>query len=305
MVSPYIQSKADEDFSKARNKALFNDISHLLNPEEATLISFSDIRKLLKPEGEVYKGMMPVPVNLIVGSEGRYKDFDNHFFPKSNHLKERWENIDIAHYQDIALPPITVYEVGGLYFVRDGNHRVSVAKSKGFEMIDADVISIQSEIKLKSGSSREDILKQVIKYEKGMFYAETVFGDITDYWCLNFTTCGMYDLIYNHILIHKYYINMDKEKEIPFEEAVLSWFKNVYMPVIQSIRRNNVMHYFPKRTESDLYVFVIKYWDALKKRFGDYFSLDEAAKTFKKVYGKTFFDTIRNFFEKIRMKNAK
>ena len=66
-----------------------------------------------------------------------------------------------------------MYEIGGLYFVRDGNHRVSVAKSRGCEMIDAEVISLQSEIKLKAGMSKNKILKTVVEYEKREFYSET------------------------------------------------------------------------------------------------------------------------------------
>ena len=204
MARTYLSTQTDDDFNKARNKALFNEIQHFLNPEEATLISFSDMKKLLKPRNEVYKGMQVVPVSLIVGSEGRFKDFDNHFFPKSNFLKSRWEHVDMAHLQDISLPPITLYELGGLYFVRDGNHRVSVAKLQGVENIDAEVVSLQSEIKLKPGSTKEQMIKQVIDYEKRVFYNETNFGDITDYWCLDFSTPGQYDIIYNHILIHKY-----------------------------------------------------------------------------------------------------
>ena len=76
-----LSSQTDEDFLKARNKALFNEVQHFLKPDEASLISFSDIKKILKPSNEVYKGMQVIPVNLIVGSEGRYRDFDNHFFP--------------------------------------------------------------------------------------------------------------------------------------------------------------------------------------------------------------------------------
>ena len=112
MSRTYLPSQTEEDFTKARNKALFNEIQHFLNPEEATLISFSDIKKLLKPKNEVYKGMQVVPINLIVGSEGRYQDFDNHFFPKNNFLKSRWERVDLAHLQDITLPPISLYELG-------------------------------------------------------------------------------------------------------------------------------------------------------------------------------------------------
>lgn len=304
MSTHYLSSQTDDDFSKARNKALFNEIQHLLTPEEASLISFSDIKKLLKPENEVYKGMQVIPINLIVGSEGRYNDFDNHFFPKSNFLRTRWEKVDMAHYQDVTLPPINVYELGGLYFVRDGNHRVSVAKAKGIEYIDAEVVCLQSEIKLKPGSTRSDMEKQVLNYEKRVFYNETNFGDITDYWCLDFSTPGQYDVIYNHILIHKYYINMDKDKEIPFESAVVSWFLNVYLPVIKIIDSHKIMKSFQKRTKSDLYVFFIKYWDDLKQKFGNDFPLDQAAEDFKKTYAKRKkpFEIIKNHIAKMSMK---
>ena len=72
MENGLLVTETNEDFSKARNKALFNEIQHFLNPDEATLISFSDIKKLLKPKNETYLGMKTVPVNLIVGSESGF-----------------------------------------------------------------------------------------------------------------------------------------------------------------------------------------------------------------------------------------
>lgn len=303
MSQSFLSSQTDDDFSKAHNKALFNEIQHLLNPEEAKLISLQDIKTLLKPKNEVYKGMEVIPVKLIVGSEGRYSDFDNHFFPKSNFLKNRWERVDMAHYQDIILPAISVYELGGLYFVRDGNHRVSVAKAKGIENIDADVVSLQTEIKLKPGSTKQQMIKQVIEYEKRIFYMETNFGDLTDYWCLDFSTPGQYDVIYNHILVHKYYINTTKAEEIPMEEAILSWFKNVYLPVVNVILKRKIIKKFGKRTICDLYVFIIKYWDELKQKFGNEFPLEDAVKDFTKEYGKlSFTRKIKNFLQRRKMK---
>lgn len=278
--------QTEDDFYKARHKALFNEIQHLLNPNEATLISFSDIKELLRPKNEVYKGLQTIPVNLIVGSEGRYEDFDNRFFPKSMHLKNRWENIDRAHMQDVILPSISLYELGGVYFVRDGNHRVSVAKSKGIEFIDAEVVSLQSEIKLHSGDSLKKMKKQVIEYEKRVFYSETGFGDATDFWCLDFSTPGQYDVIYNHILTHKYYLNMNQSEEIDMVQAMISWFSTVYLPVVQIIDKHHIMKFFKKRTKSDLYVWMIKYWDDLKKKFGSDFSLEDITDSFLKEYGK-------------------
>ncbi|MBQ5401032.1 MAG: transcriptional regulator [Treponema sp.] len=302
MAQSLISSQTDEDFNKARNKALINEIQHLLNPEEATLISFTDIKMMLRPKNEVYKGMQVVPIKLIVGSEGRYKDFDNHFFPKSNFLKARWERVDSAVLQSITLPPISLYEAGGLFFVRDGNHRVSVAKMKGQEYIDAEVVSLQSEIKLKPSTSKKNILKQVLNYEKRVFYSETNFGDITDYWCLDFTTPGQYDVIYNHIITHRYYINMDKTEEIPFEDAALSWFTNVYLPVKQALEANHIKRIFRHRTVSDMYIYLIKYWDELKQKFGNDFTLEAAVKDFKKEYSKNRpFSKIKNLFAKKKM----
>ncbi len=297
-----IITQSENDFLKARNKALFNELQHFLNPEESKLLSFSQVKDLLKPKGEVYMGMQVVPVALIAGSEGRYHDFDNHFFPRNMHLKRRWESIDRAHLTDVILPPIVLYEIGGLYFVRDGNHRVSVAKAQGIENIDAEVISLKSEIKLKPGWSEKRIMKQVIQYEKRVFYTETSFGDITDCWNIDFSTPGQYDVLYQHILIHKYYINQDKEEEISMEDAIMSWYQNLYLPIITAIKKGRILRRFKGRTAADLYVWIIKYWDDLKKKFGEQVTIDDAATEFSEKFGigivRRFFTFITGLFKK-------
>ena len=298
MPETLLSTETNEDFSKARNKALFNEVRHFLNHDEATLISFSDIKKLLKPKNETYLGMKTIPVKLIVGSESRYQDFDNRFFPKRMHLKVRWEHIDMAHIQDINLPPITLYELGGVYFVRDGNHRVSVAKAKGIEFIDAEVVSLQSEIKLNPGDSLKKMTKQVINYEKRQFYGMTGFGDVTDFWGLDFSVPGQYDVIYNHILTHKYYINMNKTEEISMDLAMISWFTTVYLPVIHVIDRHNIMKHFHGRTKSDMYVYIIKYWDEIKMKFGNDFSIDDVADSFTLKFGTSIRKRIINKIKK-------
>nr|MBP3283235.1 transcriptional regulator [Treponema sp.] len=309
MSDQMLSAQTEDDFTKARHKALFNEVQHFLNPEEATLISFSDIKNLLRPKNEVYMGMKTVPVNMIVGSEGRYQDFDNKFFPKNMHLKTRWEHIDMAHIQDISLPSISLYELGGVYFVRDGNHRVSVAKAKGIEFIDAEVVSLQSEIKLRPGDSLQKMVKQVIEYEKRVFYGETGFGDVTDFWCLDFSIPGQYDVIYNHILTHKYYINMNKTEEIGMDKAMMSWFLTVYMPVIKVIDKHKIMKAFKKRTKSDLYVWVIKYWDEIKQKFGEDYSIDDMADSFLAKFGerplsKRIWNKITGFFLKKKIEET-
>lgn len=288
-------AQAEDDFFKARNKALFNDIQHFLQPAETQLLSFTDIKQWLKPKNEIYMGMQEISVDHIVGSEGRYHDFDNHFFPRNVHLKNRWKRIDEARIQDIILPPIKLYEIAGLYFVRDGNHRVSVARAQGVQDIDAEVISLQSEIKLHPKMNKNQILKKVLDYEKRMFYAETAFGDITDDWHLDFSSPGQYDVIYNHIQIHKYYINQNQSEEVNIVDAVMSWYKGVYMPVTTILKKQSTMKKFRGRTLSDMYVWLIKYWDDLKQKFGDEISLGAAAEELKSSYGTGFFKHFLKF----------
>jgi hypothetical protein len=297
-MSDFMKNQAVDDFNKARNKALFNEIQNFLNPDKGRLLSFHDVRKILKPKNEVYAGMKTVPIEKIVGSEGRYQDFDNHFLPKTSNLRQRWERVDEAHLADIVLPAIQLYEIGGLYFVRDGNHRVSVAKAQGVKFIDAEVVSLQSEITLKPGITLETLLTEVIKYEKRIFYSETAFGDLTDYWDLDFTSPGQYDVIYNHILVHKYFINTNIETEIPFNDALLSWYHNVYLPVMQVIKKNHLARKFRNRTASDLYVWIIKQWDELKQKYGVDYSLDDVSKNITRQHNRSITEILAEWLKK-------
>ncbi len=300
-MTSFVKHQAEDNFNRARNRALVNEIQNFLNPDKRRLLSFNDVKEILKPKNEVYVGMQSVPIAKIAGSEGRYRDFDNHFLPTSAYLRRRWESIDEARLTDVNLPPILLYEIGGLYFVRDGNHRVSVAKAQGVEFIDAEVISLQSEIKLTPSVTPENVLSEVIQYEKRVFYAETGFGDLTDNWHLDFTSPGQYDVIYNHILVHKYYMNESISTEIPFPDALLSWHRNVYQPVIQVIERKKLLRKFRARTASDLYVWIIKQWDELKGKYGSDVSIEDAsfAITEPPTEGlfRRFFQHLKNLFQ--------
>ncbi len=291
-----IVNQTEEDFSRARNKALFNEIQHFLSPTETQLLSFTDIKKWLKPKNEVYIGMREIPVDHIVGSEGRYHDFDNHFFPKNLHLKNRWKSIDAARLTDVILHPIKLYEIGDLYFESEGNHRVTVARSQGMTDIDAEVISLQSEIKLKPGMSKKQILKKVIDYEKRVFYSETAFGDITDCWTLDFSSSGQYDVIYNHIQIHNTY--KGNTESIDKVKAVQSWYDEVYLPVITVLKKESIMKKFKRRTTGDMYVWLIKYWQELQNKFGSEITLDTAAQNFKSTFKENIFNKLLKLFSK-------
>ncbi|MDR2071746.1 MAG: transcriptional regulator [Treponema sp.] len=279
--------QASDDFNRARGKAILSQIQHFLNTDRNKLLSLYDVKEILKPKNETYQGMQMVPIKLIVGSEGRYRDFNKFFLPNADHLKARWTRVDEARIKDIILPPIQLYEIGGVYFVRDGNHRVSVAGTQGAEIIDAEVTSLSTEISITPSMTAEDLRIAVIQYEKKLFYEKTRFGEITGCQDLDFSIPGQYDTIYNHILGHKYFMNQNITKEIPFEKALMSWYTRVYEPIIGIIRKEWLLVQFPDRTASDLYVWLVKHWDFLKKKYGVHYSLSDAARDFSVKYGQT------------------
>lgn len=305
MSEVFFDQIAKSDFNKARSKAFFLKLFNIFAPENYRLLSFDEVRNLIKPKNISYQGLKTVPINLIVGSEGRYRDFNRIFLPKHDMLRRRWEGIDKAHLKEIILPPVKLYEIGGVYFVSDGNHRVSVAKLKGMEYIDAEVILLKTEIKLKPDMTQEDIKEKLVKYEKKEFFKNKDIKEIIDQDKLNFTAVGRFDEILVHIEVHKYFINMGYEKEISFKEAVKSWYDKLFLPVYNIAIEENLLSRFPGRTAADLYVWIVKHWDELKKKYGQHFSIKKAARDYSEKYGKSFFEIIKSRLKKIFHINKK
>ncbi len=289
---------AGQDFSTARQREFVSRIQHFFDPGREELLSLQEVRRIIRPKGETYRGMQAVAVSLIAGSEGRYHDFNKAFLPKHEYLRTRWVSIDKAHYQDVSLPPIRLYEIGGVYFVRDGNHRVSVARMQGVLNIDAEVTSLNSEIKLDPGMTRGELVKAVIAYEKDLFYDETYFGLVTDCYDLNFSMIGQYDIVYNHILVHKYYINQGISQEIPLGRAIKSWYDNLYLPINELIQSERILDRFPGKTNSDLYVWIIRYWDSLKREMGQQVPIEQAVKKYADIFGKRPFERFKKWLKR-------
>ena len=286
--NPFVETQAESDFSKARHKAWIQSLKSVVNPEAGQLLSFHDIKSLLKPGAEKYLGMQVIAIENIAGSEDRYQDFSRHFFPKKEHLRNRWMSIDKAHLTDVILPPIKLLKLGDIYFVRDGNHRVSVARSQGVMSIDAEVIELTAEIMVKKTATRNEILKAVIAYERRFVLDQTDLERIIPVEMIEFTSPGRWYEILNHIEGHKYFINLNGQEEISFEDAARSWYNNLYTPITNIIREENLISRFPGRTEADLYLWIIKHWHSLKEKYGPEYPLDQAASEYAAAHGKGF-----------------
>lgn len=279
-------AESNEDFEKARTRGRMQSLLNSLSWKNSDLLSFYAVTELIKPKNETYLGMKTIPVDQIIGSEGRYQDFSQAFYPKRELLRARWQSIDRATKQYIILPPISVYKLGSWYFVRDGNHRVSVAKTQGVEFIDAEVVELDSQIPLEPGLTLKQLRKRVIDYERERFMLQynPVFLPMDE---IVFTAPGSYPEMLNHINVHKYYLNEGKEEVLSFREGALSWYQNVFEPIVEEVRRSKLLASFPGNTEGDLYLWIVRHWDNLKYISGSQeVTIESATRDYKLRYGK-------------------
>jgi len=257
-----INPQSTIEFTRARRRAFVEEWLNFLTGRSNDLLSFDEVSEKLRLHDSAYKGLQEIELDKIVGSTGRYRDFNRTFLPKSDLTADRWRRVDAVTHEQ-GTPPIEVYKVGDVYFVRDGNHRVSVARMHETETIEAYVIEYKTSVPIENQDDLDDIL---LKMEQTEFLEETQLERIRPDHNLRFTEPGRYGLVKEHIAVHKYLKETERGSEISYEEAVASWYDNVYMPLIELIRQRDVLSYFPDRTEADLYGWLILHRSELEKQ---------------------------------------
>ena len=141
-----VEEQVDKDFVRARHRALAGQAAAFFRGEggQGELLSFEEVRRASRANGGLRRGRRDVEVSRIIGSVGRYQHFDRNFMPKKTSLQGKWKRVDRAFVRGEELPPVSLYKIGDSYFVEDGNHRVSVARYQGVEMIDAEVVELMT-----------------------------------------------------------------------------------------------------------------------------------------------------------------
>jgi hypothetical protein len=272
-----LASQVKSDFARARFKAFLNRVRSTLGGLPQTLLSYDDIKEKLHIGGPIYRGVQTVEVSKIVGSLNRYHQFDRAFLPLDDQIANRWENIDRAFYQEINLPPIVLYKVGGVYFVVDGHHRVSVARQQGQLFIEAEVRECSTKVNITPDLKPEDL---EILGEKVDFLERTGLDRIRPEASIKLTIPDGFDRMLEHIAVHRYFMGLDLKRDIPEEEAIAHWYDTVYQPIVHIIRRSAVLKGFPGKTEADLYLWVLDRQAFLNKTGQDLLPPTEAAKEF-------------------------
>ena len=298
----YLFQTARNDFSHAYIKAFWRSLRSWLHNESNDLLPYDEVRKHMPIRGQHYLGLKQIETEKIVGSVSRYNDFDRAFLPRRTHTRSRWESIDRAYFEDVILPPIDVYKLGDVYFVKDGNHRVSVAREREQAFMDAYVVEVDAPDALDPNVSIDDLL-MVEEYAEflNITHLDQYYPDHN----FKFSIPGQYEKVIQHISVHQWYMGEAANHPIEYPDAVKGWYRDLYRPLIKIIRKYKILDSFPNRTEMDLYLWIMEHRYFLGEEKNRSISLETAALNFAEKFSKQPFHRIRQYFTNLFVKKAK
>jgi ADP-ribose pyrophosphatase YjhB (NUDIX family) len=259
-----IESK--KKFSNTRLRALFGSIYAKLTQKEDQLVSLQEVLTLTKASKEKHLRTQTIPIDNIIGSEARYIDFNKEFLPKKEYLGERWATIDHMMEKQVKLPPISVYKIDDYYFVRDGNHRVSVAKNRGQIFIDADVTEYMISVSLTKEMTTED---KLMIQEHANFLDITHLDHLDPGSDIKLTIPESYQNLL-HIIQHFEKSQLEKKKKpLNLIEASKNWYETIFLPFAEEAYLDDILNPFPNRTTGDLYVWMQMNWAVIRDKIGE------------------------------------
>jgi hypothetical protein len=242
---------SQEDFVRARRRRILSRLSATLRREAddvEVMLPFDEVVAALGRRSERDLGLRSIPVDAIVGTVDRGKEFDRNFRPTSARVRPRFERIAKAQRRGESMPPIDVYKVGELYFVRDGHHRVAVAREHRRELIDARVVEVVTEIGLDRSIRLGDL---PVKGHERLFYERVPLAReardrirLTDPWQFGalaeaVEAWGFRDMQGSGRLLNR-------------AQVAQRWFDEEYVPVVSMLREVGLMH--PDESETDAYL---------------------------------------------------
>jgi nucleotide-binding universal stress UspA family protein len=258
---------AVHDFQSAHLRGKLQGVLARITGKSNELLSYEEVADKLKLQGRSDKGVQMIPVDAIIGSVGRYTDFTRTFLPRRTNDQQRWASVKAAAMDPVGegLQPIEVYKVSDVYFVIDGNHRVSIAQQEGVKTIQAHVIEIRTDVPLTPDIQPEEL---IVKAEYADFLEQTGLNRSQTPIDLKITIPGGYQKLLDEISARRRQMEEEQRQEYSLHDAAESWYHEIYIPFAEAVRERGMMRWFPDRTITDLYVWMSEHRDELEKELG-------------------------------------
>ncbi|TKB11699.1 ParB N-terminal domain-containing protein [Desulforhopalus sp. IMCC35007] len=221
--------------------------------KEENVRSFNARQETEKAYEAVERGTLMVPLDKIVGSVGRYHDFDNQFRTQHKSKDERLQGILKAMREGKNLPPIALYQIKEDFFILDGHHRFKAARELGHTHIRSRIV---------------ELLPSKNTFENNLYNEKIQFRDKAGLKnSLEITEPGQFSHLEWQIEEHQRYLSTLKKQVVTFKEAALDWYNSIYRPLFTLIDNSQLVHSFPRRTVDDLYLYIsVHQWEKGKKR---------------------------------------
>jgi hypothetical protein len=250
--SGFSSADAQGDFSRARRARLLADIGRRLRREPddvALILPFEEVVEALGVTGREDLGLKIVPLDSIVGTVDRAADFDRGFRPTSPRLRSRWERIAAAQRRGESLPPVSLYRVGDLHFVRDGHHRVSVARAQGLTTIEAYVTEAITRIPPPGGLRIGDL---ALKSHERLFSERVPLAPAARE-CIQLTDEWRYAALAEGVEAWGFRFAQDHGEHLTREQVAEAWFREDYLPVVELLGEAGLLG---RGTETEAYMRV-------------------------------------------------
>ncbi|MBN1965215.1 MAG: hypothetical protein JW910_11260 [Anaerolineae bacterium] len=275
------QTKARDYWDRARRRAFWTNLLGALDGStsqaELGLMNFDAVSQRLRLKNAIYRGVQNIPLDRIVGSVGRYQDFTGAFLPVSEDMSGRWQRVATQYLNPVSqgVPPIEVFKVGDSYFVRDGNHRVSVVHQLGLPDIEAYVWEYPQPV--EGLGDEADIDTLLLEAERREFLEQTYLDELRPGHNIRLTAPGGYLDMLGQIAHYQHVLSKIDGEPMPYEDAVTAWYDMVYETVVQIITEQGVMEQFPDRTPADFFVWTMRYKPRLEEQMQRRVSYDTVA----------------------------
>jgi len=265
--------KALDDFHRLRSKAAMDRFWAGIRGESLDLLPYDEVSSKLRAVSQTNIGLQQVPLKNIIGSVNRTSDFDRKFRPLHDDDSSRWANVKTAMISPhaVGVPPVSLYKIGDAYFVMDGNHRISIAQEMGLDSIEAYVTEVKTKVSLSSSFTLEELVEKAALAD---FLEDTHLDRILPGIDLSLKSIENYPLLKEHLDTHKYYMSIEQNHEVSFDDAVLDWYDHIYSPVARIIEDSGLQYEFPAYTVTDLYLWVLDKQQSLLEEYGTPFKTE-------------------------------
>ena len=242
---------AQFDFGRARRKRVLSRLTERLRGQPGdvnVILPFEEVVAALGRRGERRLGLQTIDLDSIVGTVDRRREFDRRFQPTSGRVRPRWERINVAQRRGDPMPPIDVYRIGELHFVKDGHHRVSVARALGHRDINAYVTDVLTEV----GADRAITLRELpLKSHQRLFHERVPLPreardriQLSDEW--------RYAALAEAVEAWGFRAIQRRGEAMSRAEVAEAWFRDEYRPVVDMLREADLV----RGTETEAYMRV-------------------------------------------------